>query len=390
MRYLTTLSSSSLLIVGVVFAACSSSGNGSSSSPDGGSSSSPDGGSSSSPDGGSGGMDSGSLLDSSSADGGGGADSGGADGGSDGDTGSGSVPTVTIAQITDPTAPGFVTDTQVRISGVVATSIKFLSTKSSSGSCSWGVFLSTASLTTAAPHSAILALNDGAAATAPDGGGPTACPVLQEGQAAGDLFPDDTAPGDVFDIVGLATSYVPAGCGAPDAGAPNNSNVAEYELTTLSSVSRTSRGAQVPSPHVFTASEAASLSAGQDATFLGAWGGALVTVQNVMAVEQGGSLLDAYGHLLLDDGIQVGEKLYYVGAVKTTDVCYDGPVFASAPTFTSVSGFAYLDYCTWGIDPRDKCNDLAPPSEDCASVADAGLDASAALVCDHAPVGGTP
>ena len=47
------------------------------------------------------------------------------------------------------------------------------------------------------------------------------------------------------------------------------------------------------------------------------------------------------------------------------------------PHFNSVSGFVYLDYCTWGLSPGSKCTDLTPPSEDCVTPADwdAGADA---------------
>ena len=319
-----------------------------------------------------------------------GADGGPGDAGGPGNADAGpTVPTVTIAQITDPTASGFVTGTQVRLSGLVATTIKFEVSKSSAGECSWGVFLSTPGLTVAAPHSAILTINNGTPASASDGG-PAQCPTLQANQPAGDLFPDDTLPGDVFDIVGFATSVAPSACVASAGAVPNMSTVGQYQLNALSAVTRTSRGAAVPAPYVFTAGDAASLSAGQDATFLGEWGGALVTVENLMAVEQQGSLVDAYGHLLLSDGLQIGDKLYFVKSVAATDSCYAGPDFANTPTFSSISGIVYLDYCTWGIDPLDKCNDFVPPSNDCASVADAGPGASPAMVCEHAPVGGTP
>lgn len=306
-----------------------------------------------------------------------------ADAGPPGD-GAPSVPVVTIAQITDPTAAGYVTNATVKLTGVVATTAKFLSARSASGACSWGLFLSSPGLTEAAPHSALLALDDGTPASATADGGKAYCPVLQAGQPAGDLFPDDTRPGDVFDLVGYAGSSLPSTCGAPSAGPPAISGVAQYQLGEVSAVTRTGRGAAVAAPHVLSAADAAKLAAGQDATFLGAWGGARVTAQSVTAVLQLGSLLDPYGHMLMSDGLQVGDKLYYVGFAKATDVCYGAPVFgATPPTFTSITGVVYLDLCTWGLEPSSKCHDLVPPSDDCASVAGAGADAGASVVCLH-------
>jgi hypothetical protein len=72
------------------------------------------------------------------------------------------------------------------------------------------------------------------------------------------------------------------------------------------------------------------------------------------------------------------------GSAKALDACYAGPVFnVPTPVFTSVSGFVYLDFCTWNLEPANKCHDLSPPSADCASVADAGPDAGPASVCTH-------
>ncbi len=246
------------------------------------------------------------------------------------------------------------------------------------------MFLSSPGLSVAAPHTAILAVNDGTPASALDGGTAAYCPVIQAGQPAGDLFPDDTKPGDVFDIVGLAGSYLPSTCGAPDAAPPDNTDVGQHQLSKLSVVTRTSVGGPVPAPYVLSAAEAQSLAAGQDATFLGAWGGARVEVDNITAVLQQGMTFDPYGHMLMNDGVQVGDKLYYVGYVKATDACYSTPVFGTTtPKFNAVRGFVYLDYCTWGLSPADKCHDLSPPSEDCVRAADAGTDAGTSTVCPY-------
>jgi hypothetical protein len=295
----------------------------------------------------------------------------------------GTAQIVAINQITDPTAPGHVSGEQVRLNGVVAMSIKFLVSKGSEGSCLWGVFVSSPGLTTTAPNTGILVTEEGTPASASTGG--TAyCPVIQAHQMSGGLFPDDTAPGDVFDIEGLSGAYVPSTCGSPDASFPDNSNVAQYQLSKLTTVSRTSTGGPVPAPAVLTAAQAAAVAGGSNQGTLDGWGGVLVTVDNVQAVLQEGMTFDSYGHMLLNDGLQVGDKLYYVGDVKATDICYAGPqFFSTTPSFTSVTGFVYLDYCTWGLSPRDKCHDLTPPSEDCASVDDAGADAGPAVVCMH-------
>ncbi len=281
--------------------------------------------------------------------------------------------TVTIQQIVDPTAAGHVgPSTPVKIVGAVAMSIKFLVSKSSSNSCLWGVFLSAPGLTTTAANTGILAVSYGTPAVSNDGG--TAyCPVIQANQPAGDAFPDDTKPGDVLDVVGETDSYIPKTCAAADAG-PGASDVPGIQLSKVSSATKTGT-ATTPAPYVLTTSDLANLAGGTDATWLTQWGNVRVEADNVSVMAyMGTSLEDTYGHMYLTDGIQIGDKLYYVGYVKSQDACYSGPVYpTNTPTFSSIKGFVYLDFCNWGIVPSDKCHDLDPASEDCLSMDDAGV-----------------
>jgi hypothetical protein len=319
------------------------------------------------------------------------ATSGSTTSGSGGSSAEGGIQTVTIQQITNPNAPGHVGgSTPVQVNGVVAMTSKFLvSHSSSSNSCLWGVFVTAPGLTTVAPYTGILAVSFGTPATATADGGKAYCPTIQAGMPAGDAFPDDVQPGDILDLTGETDSYIPASCTTVDAGM-GYSMVPSYQLAKVSTVNRTGKGASTPQPYVLTTSDLDTLAAGADANWLAQWGNALVTAQNVVAEDQNGALTDTYGHMLLDVGsygIQVGDKLYYVGYVKDTDICYAGPTYVENAMkqvpFTSITGFVYLDYCNWGLSPRNKCHDLQPPSLDCASVADAGPDAGEAYVCSE-------
>jgi hypothetical protein len=290
---------------------------------------------------------------------------------------------VTIPQITDSTAPGHVgLSTQVQLNGAIALSNKFFVSKSSeTGSCLWGVFLSVPGIAETAAYSGLLALSYGTPATA-SSSGEAFCPTIQANQPAGDAFPDDVAPGDVLTVVGKTDAYIPEACSAADAG-PGASDVKGIQLTNVTSVTRTATGAATPTPHVLDSTDLATLAAGTDTTWLDQWGSVRVELQNVSVVPyggDGGTLEDNYGHMYLTDGVQIGDKLYYVGYVKDSDACYAGPVYpTNSPTFTSITGFVYLDFCNWGIVPSNKCFDLVPPSDDCASVVDpdAGTDPSA-------------
>ena len=310
------------------------------------------------------------------------ADSGGSCGDGSPGNDSGDATSVTIEQINDPSAPGHVgPGTAVALQNVVATSRKFLVSESSSGTCMWGVFLSAPGLTDAMPYTGLLATSFGSPAVVADGGTTPRCPVPQLGQPAGDAFPDDVAPGDVLNVSGTTSSYIPAACAATaDAG---SSNVPTVSLSNVSLASRTSTGTTPATPHVLSATDLAAFAAGGDPAWFAEWSGVLVQIQNVSVMPTGGTLLDAYGHMVLTSGLSIGDSLYYVGAAKSTDVCYAGPTYSTnSPAFTSITGFVYLDYCNWTLAPRDKCHDLNPPSADCSSVADAGTDAGADTVCE--------
>jgi hypothetical protein len=223
-------------------------------------------------------------------------------------------------------------------------------------------------------------------ASVADGGTTAYCPVPQAGQPAGDAFPDDIAPGDVIDVTGVSDSYIPASCSAADAG-PGSSMIPSVQLNKVTVVTPSGTKATPPTPHVLSNWDIATLAAGgatitgSDAgsgpDWLNQWGNVRVTLDNVTAVGQGtnnAALTDQYGHMLLQDGIEVGDSVYYVGYVKATDACYSGPVYTPPVNFSSLTGFVYLDYCNWSIQPSSKCADLNPPSPDClgAVTADGG------------------
>jgi hypothetical protein len=317
---------------------------------------------------------------------------------------------VTIQAINNPSDPNHVGPAvEVTVQGAVVMSNKFLVSHSkTTGSCLWGVFLSAPTISTTAPYTGVLALAYGTNASVTDGGTTAYCPVYQAGMTAGDVFPDTIAPGDVVDVTGTTDSYITSSCTAADAAA-GSSMVPSVQLNKVSAVSVHTEKANLPTPYKLTPSDMASLAAGLDSSWLDQWGGVRVELDNVTVESQGGSLTDEYGHMLINselfdggaNGIQVGDSVYYVGYIKATDVCAAGPVFPTAPpiAFNSITGFVYLDFCNWGIQPSNKCHDLVPPSDDCANyvpppsdagaggdagASDAGLsDAGAPLICSE-------
>lgn len=75
-----------------------------------------------------------------------------------------------------------------------------------------------------------------------------------------------------------------------------------------------------------------------------------------------------YGTIkLTGSNLEVGDKLYYRGYDKQT--CYTGPMFSDLNIkWTALDGFGYLNYCTWSLQPDNKCADFNPASEDCSGI----------------------
>jgi hypothetical protein len=298
-----------------------------------------------------------------------------------GGTSSGTGGTPMTASISDITTGKIGLKIAVSLQGVVAMSPKFLVSKSkTTGSCLWGAFVTTPGLTETAANTGTLVLSYGTPASIDDGGTTAYCPVPGPNGTgpAGDAFPDDLAPGDVLDLVGAVDKYIPKTC-ATTAG---SSAVAQFQISNVTKATRTSKGAPLPTPHVLTAAEIASLAGQTDETYYDPWGGVKVELQNATGVPQGvgdagsdagGTATDMYGNLYVAvDGatVQVGDKVFYQGLLKSEGhLCYSGVNYANTATmFTKIDGFVYLDYCNWALEPESRCSDMAPPSDDCTGL----------------------
>lgn len=256
----------------------------------------------------------------------------------------------------------------VKLTGVVAMSQKFLVSQSSkTGSCLWGFFVSAPGLTETGEHTGLMVVNYGSQAVIPDGGTKAYCPAIGFGDDAGDKIPNDVKPGDVFDIIGTTDSYVSQSC----ANEPNGASVGQIQVKNACSITRTGT-ATPPKAHVFKGAEIAKLASPDDADFHAKWGNVKVRLENVNAKvvaggagggEQGGIVGD-YGLITLEEGVQVGDKLYYQGYNKK-NVCHAAPAFASTTAFDFIEGISYLNFCTWDVEVADKCGGFSPSPDDC-------------------------
>jgi hypothetical protein len=301
---------------------------------------------------------------------------GGGPGGGDGTGGSASDcegPVKTVEQVANPNAVGAVGEgLPVRLQGVVATSQKFLVSQSNSGTCLWGVFVS-APITEAKEYSGVMVVSKGIPAAIPPGGNKAYCPKLSNHKPGdplpGDAIPDDVKPGDVLDVTGVVDAYIPGTCGSK----PTDSKTPQRQVSFTCKVDKAGT-APLPKAHVFTDADIANLADQANPTFHTQWAGVRVGVTNVKPAPQpdpaGGAnpvVVGKFGIIKMQDsGLEVGNKMYYRGYEQNG--CYKGPMYTDLDmTFSSIEGVHYLNFCTWGIQPNDKCADLAPASEDCAT-----------------------
>lgn len=257
----------------------------------------------------------------------------------------------------------------VQVNGVVAMTKKFLVSKSNNtGSCLWGIFVSAPGLTETGESTGALAVSYGTQATIPDGGTKAFCPVIEQGEPAGDGFPDDVKPGDVLDLTGKTDKFLSTSCTDP-----GQSTVGQIQISNV--ITAVKKGtAAVPAPHVFTPADLTTLAGQTDSAFFSKWGGVKVRVQNVkplVVTPDGGAptIVGDFGKIKLEgSNAEIGDKIYYQGLMASLgDVCRKGPVYAdNNVTFTQVDGFVYLNFCTWDLEPANRCVDLQPPSDDCA------------------------
>jgi hypothetical protein len=271
----------------------------------------------------------------SGATGTGGSGATGTGGGGGTDAGSCAVgQTATIKDISDGTVG---LNIQVHVTGAIVTAPKWLASSSkTTGSCLWGVFVKDPSN----PVGMMLVSYGSHMTTAGDAGG-----ECVSGSTEG--IPDGLQAGDIIDFTGKVDAYAPSTCAADGGTAPTK----QTQISYVCNLTKTGSGA-APDPVVVQPSD---LLTGSNKNMQGL----LVKVENVTTQNYDGGTVGPYGVIVLNEGpnLEIHDKLYFKQS--------GGPAFAPGQAFTSIVGVSHLDYCTWSLEPRNKCTDFAPPSTDC-------------------------
>lgn len=300
--------------------------------------------------------DSGVTTDSTSpTDSGPGTDSGG---GTDGGGSDGTAPkcptapkTGSIESLRDPaSSTKAIINDGVKLSGVVATSIKFRTSgtpKAAGDTCSFGVFVADANATFK-PWSGILVLSYGPDAVASDSGGFTC-------KTDGDFIPADTKPGDKFDLTGTYTEFGPTAttCGKATPPLPPPSPDKMPEVFKVCEMTKTGTGT-VPTPADVTPAqiETKAADAGSAIDEVKKWAGGLVRISNAEADTCTGTCTGAlsFGAFKVKGStLLVGDDIYYRGSATAPTVAVGDKL--------NVTGLVYLDFCTWTLQPS-QCKDM--------------------------------
>lgn len=225
---------------------------------------------------------------------------------------------------------------------LVASSQKFLVAEAKSGSCLWGAFAADAERRGAG--SGILLVSFGK----PHENGDACRP-------GADGLPDDLAPGDVVEARGFVDEFVPPACEGVVASR-------QLRIDAACPLRRTGRG-EPPEPAVIDIELADRLALGSDVTLLQDWGGALVSLSGVSALQDpdDGDGVFPFGVVrLAETRLEVSSRLYYFDLSEGGPrASAKSPRYAYPTTFSAVTGLLLLDYCTWVLAPRDRCADAA-------------------------------
>ena len=236
----------------------------------------------------------------------------------------------------------------IKLSGLLASSQKFLVSEAKSGACLWGAFAADAQLTGAGSGLLLVSFGSEHAADQP-------C------VAGSDALPSDLRPGDQLEAQGMLDQYRPATCPGV-APAPQLRVDVACPLARVGSVAPP-RAASID----FTLAD--ELAAGADRDLLRAWSGALVRLDGAFAEQDpsDGDAVFPFGVLkLAETELEVHSRVYYfdLGAAGPRDPS-KAPAYGYPAPFLSLTGVVFLDYCSWSLAPRDRCSDLSPGSGNC-------------------------
>jgi hypothetical protein len=233
-------------------------------------------------------------------------------------------------------------DTAIEVGPLRLSSQKFLIAEAKSGSCLWGAYA--AEPDRAGAGSGLLLVSFGA--EHPEG---EAC------RAGSDALPDDLAPGDVVEARGFVDSFAPSSC-------PRVAPARQLRIDATCPLARTGSGPP-PEATAIDLGLADRLARGEEAQLLEAWGGALVRLEDVTALQdqEDGDAVFPFGVVrLAETSLELRSRLYYFdlteGGPKASQ---KSPHYPFPTGFPSVTGIVLLDYCSWVLAPRDRCNDAA-------------------------------
>ena len=165
---------------------------------------------------------------------------------------------------------------------------------------------------------------------------------------------DGIVAGDQLDVTGTTSPYAPSTCVADGYKDPTKAMQVMVDFKCPEHIKKTGSGTV---PAAVQVTDIDGLATGK-VDYQGAW----VEISNVDALDwaDGGGPVGSYGIIKIkgtNETLEIHDKFYYL-----TD---GGPQYGPGTHFNKITGFLYLDYCTWALMPMHKCTDMDPKSSDC-------------------------
>jgi hypothetical protein len=295
----------------------------------------------------------------------------------------------TLQELNQAKAP--LPENRLRLKGVVATSRKFQVSTSASG-CLWGVFVTAPGASVVEYGSMQLVTKGAPPETTADGD-----TVCKTDQASAGEIPNDIQPGDVIDVSGFLDEFLLNNCGKPSTQDPNVINpkpeAGQRQIKDVSCIQKISSGAPPAPAEITDAATLTAIAQGKNTDdLLYKWSGALVKVTAPLTSKQvpetgakyfNCSAVSGFGDINFEQTeLTLSNTLYYndltCAGPRDNNKRYD---FQHPATFTSVTGIFALDFCTWQLSVRSRCDDILPKSPSCDLAAECAK-ADGATKCD--------
>jgi hypothetical protein len=260
---------------------------------------------------------------------------------------------------------------------LVATTQKFLVSKSNAGTCLWG-FFAVQSSGVVEEYASIQVVGKGANAIPdPNNAGATICPEDDGSAGTGTMptgagwIPNDLAAGESITVSGFVSEFPLNPMPSANCTEVSAAGQRQLKLPDQGCFVRGGTTTGVTPKDFSAAADLASLTTLPDTVFQHKWGGAPIVVTGSftakqVATEQYTNVTDAvskFGNINLNETpLVISNTIAFKSVLSNAPNRYDYPL---STAFTSFEGIYYRGFCSWNLSTTTKCGDVVPADSTC-------------------------